>query len=268
MHFSAKKPASHRSGSRRKYSSGNVLSCLRYDAVVLYAKQHVARPAFDDHRTCLHPIREITQRPRVRQHLRLEDREDAPVAARRPAEEAGVAVVVHAGADEMGEVVVDRIEQGRVGGDLRTKVEQRGVAAHEVDLALDRHPFAGVPADVPEQLASPKVDDLIDAGLQCVRAVPDAERAVGVAALGPMLEGKADRLIKDGLFEGAVDDWSRGPEGGRYGGKLQVDRGLPASGVGREVVVKVLRLAQGDDVAMGISVDVRHGEAVKQALHY
>src|SRR3569833_221177 len=193
--FMPLRPVSSRTHTwRREAEQRRLPYSSRIACIVSYAKQHVARLAFDDHRARLHPIREITQRPRVRQHLRIEDREDVPVAARRPAEEAGMAVVVHAGAAE--------------------------------------------------QLASPMGDGLVDAGLQRVRTVPDAERAVGVAARGPVLEGKADRLIEDRLFEGAVIDRSRGAVGGWFGGELEGDRGLPALWVGREVGVKVLRLAQ------------------------
>ena len=104
---------------------------------------------------------------------------------------------------------------------------------------------------------------LVDGGIQRERTVPDAVRAVAVP--GFQIRLVLERIVdREGVVEAAGDQPERnagfhlrlGLDGDR------AHRGVPA----RQVVEKILRLPQGDDVAERIPVEIAH--AREKRLHW
>jgi hypothetical protein len=184
-----------------------------------------------------------------------------------------VELVVQPSPDLLSEVIAARMDQVRELRGSRPQVQQSGIAAHPIDLALADDALAYALAHqlveprVGEKIMSPVVYRFVNRRLYLVRPIPDAEAAVAEATGRPVAEGKLDCIEPVGLLEGAVDDGGRRFVGVRLGRKFVPLGCFPVGRVVREVVEQILRDPDGFDVARQVLMDIRKRQPREERVH-
>src|SRR5690625_1091756 len=131
-----------------------------------------------------------------------------------------------------------------------------------MDSALDDY-FLMVVAGVCQQTVTPVMHRFVNGCLQLTAAIPHPEAPGAEPAFAQPLERQANGAEMLRLLEGAMKDGLLGPIADRLAELFQPDGCLPVFGVIGQVIIQVLRMRQGDDVAVGILLNGLQGSTIQ-----
>ncbi len=172
---------------------------------------------------------------------------------------------MHARANLLCKGVIRRMDQVGIGANRLTQVQQRRIATDSVQLPLDLDP-GFIKTRIVQKLLPPMMNRFEDRSFDLVCAIPYSKRSVRVPATHPVAKWVANRLVPDGLLEWPMNYRDVRFEGRRLAFHLQVLRGLTLSRIITQVVEKILRDPQRNNVAEQIIVNIRDNQAGEELV--